>query len=299
MKYLKTFFLLSLMFVTALSALARKWSVDNLEMVYLKDSTQYVCNPDGVMGDSARMATNRILRRLEVDKGVQTVVVVVEHLDGDDPFTFGMDLSRKYGIGNKQNTGLIIILATEDRSYQILTGRGLEGTLPDAICRRVENRVMVPQLKKANWDAAILETVQSLDKVIRGDSTIVGDEDSDDDDLVVALIFMACMIVGAIIGIVVTIAARKKCPKCGKSKHVRLVKTITKGRKKTCTWHCTKCNHTFETTEQIGNDSLGGGAGAGPIIIGGGHRRSGGFGGFGGGSFGGGSFGGGGAGGRF
>lgn len=300
MKYLKTFFLLSLMFVTALSALARKWSVDNLEMVYLKDSTQYVCNPDGVMGDSARVATNRILRRLEVDKGVQTVVVVVEHLDGDDPFTFGMDLSRKYGIGNKQNTGLIIILATEDRSYQILTGRGLEGTLPDAICRRVENRVMVPQLKKANWDAAILETVRALDQVVRGDSTIVGDNDSDDDDLPAVAILIICMIVGAsVIGIVVSIAAHKKCPKCGKSKHVRLVKSITKGRKKTCTWHCTKCNHTFETTEQIGNDSLGGGAGAGPIIIGGGHRRSGGFGGFGGGSFGGGSFGGGGAGGRF
>ena len=261
--------------------------------VYLKDSTQYVCNPDGVMGDSARVATNRILRRLEVEKGVQTVVVVVKHLDGDDPFTFGMDLSRKYGIGNKQNTGLIIILATEDRSYQILTGRGLEGTLPDAICRRVEDRIMVPQLKKENWDAAILETVRALDQVVRGDSTIIGDNDSEDDELPAVLILITGIVVA---GIVIAIVKRKKCPKCGKSKHLRLVKSITKGQKKTCTWHCTKCNHTFETTEQIGNDSLGGGAGAGPIIIGGGHRRGGGFGG---GSFGGGSFGGGGAGGRF
>ena len=293
MKQLKTLFLCSLLLAIALPALAQKWSVDNLEMVYLKDSTQYVCNPDGVMGDSARIATNRILRRLEVDKGVQTVVVVVKHLDGDDPFTFGMDLSRKYGIGNKQNTGLIIILATEDRSYQILTGRGLEGTLPDAICRRVEDRIMVPQLKKANWDAAILETVRALDQVVRGDSTIIGDNDSEDDELPAVLILITGIVVA---GIVIAIVKRKKCPKCGKSKHLRLVKSITKGQKKTCTWHCTKCNHTFETTEQIGNDSLGGGAGAGPIIIGGGHRRGGGFGG---GSFGGGSFGGGGAGGRF
>lgn len=298
MKQLKTLFLYSLLLAIAFPALAQKWSVDNLEMVYLKDSTQYVCNPDGVMGDSARIATNRILRRLEVEKGVQTVVVVVKHLDGDDPFTFGMDLSRKYGIGNKQNTGLIIILATEDRSYQILTGRGLEGTLPDAICRRVEDRIMVPQLKKANWDAAILETVRALDQVVRGDSTIVGDNDSEDDELPAVLILITGIVVA---GIVIAIVKRKKCPKCGKSKHLRLVKTVTKGQKKTCTWHCTKCNHTFETTEQIDNDSFSGGAGAGPIIIGGGHRRSGGFGGggFGGGSFGGGSFGGGGSGGRF
>ena len=302
MKHIKNLLLLTLLFVTALPALARKWSVDNLEMVYLKDSTQYVCNPDGVMGDSARVATNRILRRLEVDKDVQTVVVVVKHLEGDDPFTFGMDLSRKYGIGNKQNTGLIIILATEDRSYQILTGRGLEGTLPDAICRRVQDRIMVPQLKKGDWDAAILETVRALDQVVRGDSTIVGDNDSDDDDLLSVLILLTFMIVGAVfIGIVVAMAARKKCPKCGKSKHVRMVKSVTVGRKKTTTWHCKKCNHTFQTTEIVDNDSLSGGAGAGPIIIGGGHRRSGGFGGggFGGGSFGGGSFGGGGSGGRF
>ena len=63
MKQLKTLFLCSLLLAIALPALAQKWSVDNLEMVYLKDSTQYVCNPDGVMGDSARIATNRILRR--------------------------------------------------------------------------------------------------------------------------------------------------------------------------------------------------------------------------------------------
>ena len=93
---------------------------------------QTVCNPDGVLSADATQRTNLLLKALEKDKGIQTVVVVVKQLEGDDPYQFGMDLARKYGIGNKQRTGLIVILATEDRSYQILTGNGLEGTLPDA-----------------------------------------------------------------------------------------------------------------------------------------------------------------------
>lgn len=174
-----TFLLLAM---CSIVAFAIKWNPETLPMVYLQDASQYVCNPDGVLSADATQQTNLMLKALEKDKGVQTVVVVVKQLEGDDPYQFGMDLSRKYGIGNKQRTGLIIILATEDRSYQILTGNGLEGTLPDGICRRIQNRVMIPELKKGDWDAAIVKTVESIDKYIRGDESIKADSTNDSDE---------------------------------------------------------------------------------------------------------------------
>lgn len=296
--------LLLLLLLSLTMSGAKKWRADNIEMVYLRDSTQYVCNPDGVLGQEAVQTANQVLRRLETDKGVQTVVVVVKQLEGDDPFTFGMDLSRRYGIGNKRNTGLIIILATEDRSYQILTGKGLEGTLPDAICSRVENRIMVPRLKKQEWDAAIVETVRALDQIIRGDDSIVADSDDDEADIWTILGMCLLVIAGCLVFIITLVYfSQKNCPKCG-AKHScamspEQIIIVNGRRRKRITWRCRKCGHTF-TTETDDNNYRNGGNGIGPIFMGGPRGRSGGgFGGSFGGSFGGGSFGGGGAGGRF
>lgn len=294
------FTLTLLLLLLPLALEAKKWRADNIEMVYLKDSTQYVCNPDGVLGQNALQVTNQILRSLETDKGVQTVVVVVKQLEGDDPFSFGMDLSRRYGIGNKQSTGLILILATEDRSYQILTGHGLEGTLPDALCNRVESRIMVPLLKKGDWDAAIVETVKALDKIIRGDDSIAND--TDDDDPWSAIIVGVCTILGAILLFFLLVYfSQKNCPKCGTKHSCTIAREefiIVEGnRRKRTTWRCRKCGHTF-ITETDENNLHNPGSGIGPTLLMGGMRGGSGRG-FGGGSFGGGSFGGGGAGGRF
>lgn len=292
-----------------LTLCARKWNAENIDMVYLKDSTQYVCNPDGVLGIEAVQTTNRLLRKLETDKGVQTVVVTVKQLEGDDPYAFGMALGKKYGVGSKrQRTGLIVVLATEDRSYQILTGNGLEGTLPDALCKRVENRVMVPKLKKGDWDAAIVETVQALDQIIRGDDTIVAEEEDDEGGWIALGVFVLICVGMLALFILLGYLSMKTCPKCGKKHSMTRSKEVKfregRKRKKRVTWVCRHCGHTYETIEDdMDSAGLGGAVGSGPVIFGAGRGHGGsgrgGFGGFGGGSFGGGSFGGGGAGGRF
>ncbi len=297
-----TFLLLAMYSIVAF---ATKWNPETLPMVYLQDASQYVCNPDGVLSADATQQTNLMLKALERDKGVQTVVVVVKQLEGDDPYQFGMDLSRKYGIGNKQRTGLIIILATEDRSYQILTGNGLEGTLPDGICRRIQNRVMIPELKKGDWDAAIVKTVESIDKYIRGDESIKADStnDSDENDgwLAGLVIFglLAFFALAAYYG-----SPRKKCPNC----HAQMKRMKEERRRHPQTnkkmilrvWVCPKCGNTINEWMDIPKGNSGSGFGSGPIILGGfGGGRGASGGGSIGGSFGGGSFGGGGSGGRF
>lgn len=303
----RTHLLLSLIFIFAaflpLGSFAKKWTPETLPMVFLQNDHRFVCNPDAVLSDTAVARADSILYALYKQQGIQTVVAAVKQLDGDDPYEFGMALARKYGIGNKQSTGLIVILATEDRSFQILTGRGLEGTLPDAMVRRVENRIMVPLLKDEEWDAAIVQTVNALAKVISGDTSLVPDEDEEEDFGVVMGLLAAVFVGFIVLMMLIGYASIKKCPKCGK----RAMQTVSKKRLNRInsstwlvskTWKCSKCGHTMQTTEQE-NDNINGSSG-GPVIFGGGGRGfGGGGGGFRGGSFGGGSFGGGGSGGRF
>ena len=46
-----------------------------------------------------------------------------------------------------QDTGVLILLATEDRQLRILTGYGVEGILPDGLVGRIQDREMVPAFR--------------------------------------------------------------------------------------------------------------------------------------------------------
>ena len=120
--------LCSLFVATAL--FAATYTPDNLPIPYLKDKTQYVSNPDGILSQTAVDSLNLWLGQMEKSHGVQTVLAVVEHIEGGDTYDFSMALGRKYGIGRKdQNSGLIILLSTGDRAYTILNVYD-EGRLP-------------------------------------------------------------------------------------------------------------------------------------------------------------------------
>lgn len=294
------------------------WTPETLPMVHLQDRTRYVCNPDGVIAPAYADSVDAVLRRLEDSVGVQSVVVVVKHLEGDDPYTFGMELGRRYGVGQKGlNTGLIVILASEDRSYQILTGEGLEATLPDAICSRVERRVMLPYLKAGKWDEAVLQTVKALAAYAEGDDTLAraggegaGKRPSKKGNGILLQFIITAIVLLCILRPAFCTGSRRRCPKCGGKRTLRRqssTRVTVKGRTKLRTvWVCKQCGHREVRDNDVPPDTGYGTRrrGLGPIftsggLTGGGFGGSSGGGGFSGGSFGGGSFGGGGAGGRF
>lgn len=296
-------FLLTLL-VTAL-AFAATYTVDNLPIPYLQDRTQYVSNPDNLLSQTAVDSLNLWLGQMEHEHGVQTVLAVVERIEGGETYDFCMALGRKYGIGRKeQNSGLIILLSTGDRAYTILTGRGLEGTLPDAICKRIENYQMLPALRDGNWDEAMLNAVRAITKYVDGDDSLVGSSDFDDDDTGALIGFLVCMLLGlGIIAFAIWLDQRKKsyCPSCKQYKMKKISGYTTTNRRLGLrthhdTYRCSNCYFTKELhwDEGINTGNMGGAAGGalGGSFFG---RGGGSFGG----SFGGGSFGGGGASGRF
>lgn len=285
---------------------AETWNPETLPMVHLQDSTRWTCNPDDILFPSTVETLDSICTALEHAKGVQCVVVCVEHIEGDDPYVFNKDLFEKYGIGQAgADNGLVITLATLDRSYFISPGRGLEGTLPDAICKRIENAIMVPYLKEGDWDTALIGTLLAASQYIQGDDTLLKQAEEDQDGGGVAGVLLALLGVGGLIGGATYTdyrARNRKCPHCGAKHAFRMSseKVTEEGhwRHYHQIWTCKDCGYQEPKTKTVDYlSSAAGGAAAGTTF---GHssRRSSG-GGFRGGSFGGGRYGGGGAGGRF
>lgn len=283
------------------------YSLDNVPNVRLQDKTRYVSNPDGILSPQATDSIDRMLYGLEQKTGIETAVVVLSSIGNEECFDFAFNLASQWGVGKKgKDNGLVILLVTDQRCIQFVTGYGLEGDLPDAISKRIQSKYMIPYLRQGDWDNGMVAGVKAV--CARLDGSMVNDErsESDVDPRFVALAFILFLLLVAGFYFF-TVRQTKRCPKCGKHKLMRtdskLVSRVNGIKTEDITYTCQNCGHKIVRRKKSHDENYRGGGG-GPFLggfgggfLGGGGR--GGGGGFGGGSFGGGSFGGGGSGSRF
>lgn len=277
---------------------AQTYRVEDVPMVYRQDSRRHVSNPDGILTAESVAEMDRLISDLEKQTGIQILVAALTDIEGGDCFDFAYRLGEENGIGQKKkDNGLVMLLVTAQRCVQFATGYGLEGDLPDARCKRIQERYMLDAFRQGDWSTGMLEGVRAVCQTL--DGTMEADTD-EDDDLTAVMLFLLCLIVGAGgIGLL-AVYLGKRCPACGKHKLQRTDSVVMSrhGGIKTLlvTYRCTHCGHTLTRQKEEADENYRGPNGRGPFV-GGGFGSGGGFGG--GGSFGGGSFGGGGAGSRF
>ena len=280
------------------------YTPDDLPKVHIQNKYRYLCDPERILAPAATDSIDRMLYRLEQQTSIETVVAVVPSIGEATCFDFCHQLLNSWGVGKKgKDNGLVILLVTDQRCIQFYTGYGLEGVLPDAICKRIQTQTMIPYLKDERWSegmlAGIRATCARLDGSMENDPTA---NESDDIGFVVTLFLI--FIAGGIAIVFLAIRRATRCPQCKKHKLQRAssqIVFINGAPMDEVTYICQNCGHIVKRRQrrtQDNNRGRGGGGWGGPVIFGGG-----GFGGFGGGgfggSFGGGSGGGGGAGSRF
>lgn len=134
--------------------------------------------PQGYVNDfahvlSARTSSDIYQLCLQMDEkaGAQIAVVTIHTLEGDEAADFGNRLFQKWGVGHKDNRGVLILLAVDDHKYWTEVGYGLEPILNDAKVGDF-GRTMVPFLKRADYDDALLLLTQQIAGVIAKDRGI-------------------------------------------------------------------------------------------------------------------------------
>ena len=273
---------------------AKVYRVEDVPMVHLADRTRYVSNPDGILSSASMATIDSLLFVLEEKTGIQVLVAVLGDIEGGDCFDFAYRLGKENGVGQKErDNGLVVLLSTGERCVQFATGYGLEGVMPDAICKRIQQQYMVEHFANDDWDAGMVAGMRAVCGVLDGTMEPPADDEEERLVMILAIVGVLCFLL--LIAFIVWYFHR--CPKCGKHNIQRTgSQTIREANGATVletTYVCKNCGHTFKQRSNTLNTN-GGGSHGGTIIGGGGFGR-GGFGG----SFGGGNFGGGGAGSRF
>lgn len=227
--------LLTLLFAIVLAVTtSRAYTVETLPVsTQFRDSIDFnaVCNPDGVLTVQEVDSLNSLLWSLREHQGVQGLVIAIHESDPDDPYEFSIGVARKYGVGGKQSLGFVMLVTTEQRGYQILTGDAMEKYLTDADCSWIGRKSMVPHFKEGEWGRGLLSGLSAIHGICNGEFELKdngannsSDEEEDGDWLLTFLLVFSPM--AALIGYFVHQERKKsQCPQCKKHGY-KLVKRV-------------------------------------------------------------------------
>ncbi len=129
----------------------------------------HVANPDQVIDAEHAEQIERLLSRLEADRGVQVAVVALADVESPvDVIDFAQQLFEHWGIGDRsRDDGLLVLLVRDQRTVRMHTGYGLEGLLPDLLCHRIEQQLMKPAFKEGRYGEGLLSGLTEVDRIVR------------------------------------------------------------------------------------------------------------------------------------
>ena len=139
----------------------RYWNAETIPMPHLQDANQYVSNPDNVLTQNTVDLMNQTLKRLDTELNIESVVIVVNHIENDDPFRFAQDVGNKYGVG-RNDRGLVVVVGYQDHKINMSPGTSLEADLTDAECHRLQQQYVVPAMRADMPDSAMYYLTEAI-----------------------------------------------------------------------------------------------------------------------------------------
>lgn len=115
-------------------------------------------------------ALTQKLNQFSQQSGSQVAVLLVPSTQPEEISQFGIRVADAWKVGReKQDDGVIVIVAKNDRKMRIEVGYGLEGAIPDAIAKRIISEQISPAFKQGQFYLGLNLATDTLIKLIQGE----------------------------------------------------------------------------------------------------------------------------------
>lgn len=106
----------------------------------------------------------------EREKGSQIAVLIVSTTQPEAIEQYSIRLAEAWKIGrDKEDDGVILLVAKDDHKMRIEVGYGLEGAIPDLVAKRVIAEIMAPNFRQGDFYGGISKAVDALISLIAGE----------------------------------------------------------------------------------------------------------------------------------
>lgn len=127
----------------------------------------YVVDPNDLIDADAEQRINQVLYGLEQTVSVEVAVVVLPSIGSRIPKDFAGELFEKWGMGQSHTgNGLLILTVINRHRTEFEVGQGLESTLTDAVCYRIEANEIVPRFRKGDYSGGIEKSVMRIGWIV-------------------------------------------------------------------------------------------------------------------------------------
>lgn len=124
----------------------------------------------GVLSAEENQALESKLLAYSDSTSTQIAIVIENSLEGDDDFDYSQRLAETWQIGMKgKNNGLLIYVAIEDRKIRIQNGYGMEGSVPDALAKRIIEENIKPNFKQKLYYNGLNEATDLIMRAASGE----------------------------------------------------------------------------------------------------------------------------------
>ncbi|MEW6337383.1 MAG: TPM domain-containing protein [Acidobacteriota bacterium] len=127
----------------------------------------------GLLDANQRERVEARLAALEQATGAQVAVLTVDSLEGEVLEDYTMRVVETWKLGRQgHDDGVLFLVAVSDRKMRLEVGYGLEGTLTDALTRRILDNVVRPRFKAGDFGGGIEAGVESIAGTLQGQDVV-------------------------------------------------------------------------------------------------------------------------------
>ena len=163
-------------FVTSASTLALLITVASAQGILPRPAGR-VTDLANVIDAATEAALDRRLDELEQKTSSEVAVVSVPSLNGVPVEDYAVQLFKEWGIGQAKNdNGVLVLVAPNEREMRIEVGYGLEGILPDGLAGQIIRENFIPRFRDNDYNGGIRDGVARVADVVEKQQVLNAEE---------------------------------------------------------------------------------------------------------------------------
>ncbi|HWU33971.1 MAG TPA: YgcG family protein [Methylovorus sp.] len=133
--------------------------------------TQRVTDLTGTLTAEQQAGLEARLQAFEQQKGSQIAILIVPTTQPEDIAQYSIRVVEAWKLGReKQDDGVLILLAKNDRKMRIEVGYGLEGAIPDVTAKRIVSDIMAPYFRQGDFYGGLNAAAERIAALIDGEA---------------------------------------------------------------------------------------------------------------------------------
>lgn len=156
----------------------------------------YVTDEAHVLSDADKSALTEKISSFVTATSAEIAILLVPTLNNDLPAMAATAVWQERWVGKQeQDNGIVILVAVEDRKRFIAVGYGLEGTIPDAIAKRIGERYFPLHFREGDYVGWLSAALDDIAGYVQADPSVVSwyqdDQHFDDSNFFASALFFS------------------------------------------------------------------------------------------------------------